>query len=405
MKNRFALETALILLCLAFLGIFAFLQLSTDTFGGRQPGAINSEADQGTQQLFNWLSQNGYDIQVAESDLTLGDASVLFIIAPTSRLNMLEVERLNQWVFSGGTLILVQEQNQAQWLLDKFDIRSRSLLLPQETASFNLPTLNWPLVGQPELNARAYYRVPCGEAAVHLGDCDRAHLAVFGWNAGQVVLLSSLYPLSNAGVQNPANAQLIQNLLNLVTSPGETIVVDESHHGNGFLNWWRSRIGLTLLATAVALIAYLVWQNQPFTTPAGHSSMVTEPEAMQSSSAFINHIADAQKLLDPERNVREHFWQQLKRKYSNRHGFDPRLPDEQFFDRLRQLEDEDTISQLIYIMTSMAKPQIVDIELMNWTAVTLDELSTGIGDQGSGIRRTMPTGLQSPIPDRSKGFT
>ena len=57
----------------------------------------------------------------------LEDTAVLFMIAPTSQLNWVEVERLNQWVFSGGTLILVQEQNQAQRLLDRFDIRDVNL--------------------------------------------------------------------------------------------------------------------------------------------------------------------------------------------------------------------------------------------------------------------------------------
>lgn len=375
MNHRFTLEYALILLTLTLITLFGVLQLTNGSLGVQTPGAVDNSGSQGTQQLFGWLATRGYTVEVAQSELDLEDTAVLFMIAPTSRLDWVEVERLNQWVFDGGTLILVQDQNQAQRLLDKYDIRSGSTLLPQESADFNLPTLNWPPVGEPELKTRTYYRVPCGEAAVHLGECGQAHLAIFSWNAGQVVLLSSLYPLSNAGVQNPANARLIQNLLTLVTSPGDRIVVDETHHGGGWLNWWRSATGLTLIATAVALVAYLVWQNQPFINPPGRSAVMRQPESMQTTSGFINHLADAQRTLDPDRNVRDHYWQQLKRRYSNRHGFDPQLPDEQFFERLRQLEDDDTIGRLIYIMTSMAKPQIVDIELMNWTAVTLDELS------------------------------
>ena len=107
----------------------------------------------------------------------------------------------------------------------------------------------------------------------------------------------------------------------------------------------------------------------------GQAAMLKNPESMQSTTTFINHLADAQKDLDPKRHIREHFWRQLKRKYANRHGFDPLQSDEYFFDRLRQVEDEETLSQLIYIMTSMVKPQVVDIELMNWMALTLDQLA------------------------------
>lgn len=375
MRDRFIIETAVFILLLMLIGLFAFLQLSSGAIGV-QPGDINNEGEQGTQVLFNWLAQSGYNIQVAESEIVLDNTAVLFIVAPTSQLDFLEVERLNQWVFNGGTLILVQEMGQAHRLLDRFNIRSRRLWLTQRSAPFNVPTLNWPFVGEPELRAQSAYQVPCGEVAVHLGDCDQAHLAVFSWNAGQVVLLSSLYPLTNGGVENPANARLIQNLLQLVTSPGDTILVDQSHQGNGLLSWWRSRSGLALLLTALLLIAYFLWQNQPFNTPSGRSAVVKdEPEALQTTSAFINHLARAQKELDPERNIREHFWKQLKRKYSNRHGFDPQLNDETFFNRLRKVEDEETIGRLIYIMTSMAKPQIVDLELMHWMSVALDEIS------------------------------
>ena len=375
MRNRFISETAVLLLLLLLMGVFAYLQFSSGAIGV-QPGDVYNDGEQGTQLLFNWLAQTGYNVQVAESELVLDDTAVLFIIAPTDQLDFLEVERLNQWVFNGGTLILVQEMGQAQRLLDRFDIRSRRLWVTQQRAPFNVPTLNWPVVGEPELRARSAYRVPCGEVAVHLGDCDEAYLALFSWNAGQVVVLSSLYPLTNGGVQNPANARLIQNLLQLVTSPGDTILVDQTHQGNGLLSWWRSRSGLALLLTAVLLIAYLLWQNQPFNAPGGRSAVINdEPEALQTTSAFINHLAHAQKDLDPDRNVREHFWKQLKRKYSNRHGFDPLLNDETFFQRLRKVEDEETIGRLIYIMTSMAKPQIVDLELMHWMSVTLDEMS------------------------------
>lgn len=380
MSERFSVETLAVVLIVALIGVLAFLQLTAVSFDALHPGAINSDSNQGTQLLFSWLAQSGYQVEVAESELVLEETAVLFMIAPSKQLDFIEAERLNHWVFNGGTLILVQEQNQAKRLLDKYDIRSRTAFISRNSAEFNLPTLNWPFVGRPELRARQQYRVPCGEVAVHLGNCNQAHLAVFNWNAGQIVLVSSLYPLSNQGVQNPANAQLIQNLINLVASPGDKIVVDETHHGSGLFSLWRSRLGLVLLATAVSLIAYFIWQNQPFPTPNGRSAMIVEPDGFQSTSGFINHLATAQKELDPQRHVRDQFWSQLKRKFANRHGFDPRLNDDAFFDRLRPIEDEETIGRLIYIMTSMARAQVDDLELMHWMSVALDEL----GDEASG---------------------
>lgn len=375
MNGRFLSETMLVIILLIMMGLFAVTRFANGGFSPEQAGSINNDGDSGTQLFFNWMRQRGYAVQVAEDELRLGNTAVLFIIAPSSRINPLEAEQINQWVQQGGTLVLVQEQNNGRNLLQRFNVRSSRSLLPTNNPAFNLPTLNWPLVGELDLRARSRYRVPCGEIAVHLGVCNAAHLATFGWGTGQVVLLSSLYPLTNEGLQTSANARLMQNLVELTTRPNTTVLVDETHRA-GIGAFLRSRATLALLITAVALAAYFLWQNQPFNNPVGQSHQISEPESFNSTSAFINHIATAQKELDPHRDdVREFFWRQVKRKYANRHGFDTEQEDQLFFEQLRKVEEEETIGNLIYIMTTMAKQQIDDLELMHWMSVTLDHLA------------------------------
>lgn len=372
--NRFLSESMLVLLLLMLMALFAVTRFLGGAFTANQPGSVNNSTQTGTQLFFDWMTQRGHPVRVAEGQLNLEETAVLFIIAPASRVTPLEAEQIHQWVRNGGTLFLIQEQNNAERLLARFGIRSRRVLFPASDPPFNLPTLNWPLVGSLDLRARDRYRVPCGGAAVHLGSCTEAHLATFGWGAGQVILLSSLYPLSDAGLQHGPNAQLIQNAVELVTQPGQSVLVDETHRA-GWGLFWRSRATLALLATAAVLAAYFFWQNQPFNNPVGHANQVSEPESFGSTNAFINHLATAQKELDPQRSVRDFFWRQVKRQYANRHGIDYLEDDQRFLQQLRKVEEEETIGSLIYIMTTMAKQQIDDLELMQWMSVTLDHLA------------------------------
>lgn len=371
--TRYTSEGMLILIVLMLMGLLALSRFASGSFAMEQAGSISNDGESGTQTFFSWMGQRGHRVRIAETRLNFEETAVLFIIAPTRRVTAFEAEQINQWVRNGGTLFLVQGQNNTNQLMERFGIRSRRTLLPVTDLSFNLPTLNWPLVGSVDLRARDRYRVACGSVAVHLGSCDEAHLATFGWGAGQVVLLSSFYPLSDAGLKHAPNARLMQNVVELVTLPGQTILVDETHRA-GWGAFWRSRATLALLATAVLIVAYMLWQNQPFNNPIGHANQVIEPESMGSTNMFINHLSNAQKELDPQRTVREFFWRQVKRKYANRHGIDYSDDDRAFLHQLRKVEEEETIGNLIYIMTTMTKPQIDDLELMHWMSVTLNHL-------------------------------
>lgn len=374
MNRRFFLETTLIFLLILLLSSFAFIQFSNSQFSAGQSGSSRNNDDDGTQRFFSWMAQRGHSIRVTDSVISPDETAVIFMIAPQEQLSFAEVEQLNQWIFGGGTLFIIQDQNRTSRLLNRFNIKSRRLLWPRSTVELNLPTLNWPLVGELSLQSRRRFEVPCGEVAVHLGSCREAHLATFSWGSGQVILLSTLYPMSNAGLQNSANARLMQNLVNLVIQPNQAILISETPPG-GWRALAQSIPGWALVAAAILVVSYLIWQNRPFQNPVGQAAITPEPETLVTTNAFINHLATAQKELDPTRNVREHYWRQVKRRYANRHGFDPNQSDEQFLDRLRQVEEEDVMGRIIYIMTTMVKQQVDDLEFMHWTAVSLDELA------------------------------
>ena len=234
MNNRTYLDTILILILLSGIGLLTFFRLANSPFGSNSPGARENLTADGTALFFSWLGQRGSRIQTAREEMVLGDTAVIFIIAPNRPYDLVEAELLNQWVANGGTLILIQEQGQIDHLLSRFRIRSRRLLWPRATSDVNLPTLNWPILGQFDLKAKYGLAVVCGQVAVHLGTCDQAHLVTFSQGKGQIVLLSSLYPISNEGIQIPGNARLMQNIANLVIRSGGTIVVDESHSAGPF---------------------------------------------------------------------------------------------------------------------------------------------------------------------------
>jgi hypothetical protein len=399
MQNRFTLDYfGISFLLLALTAVIGFsLRERLDPLQFASGSSQNGRSD-GTDQLINGLRGLGYDVRiqtVGEFQPAQQDA-VLFILAPEIDFNAQERQRLNSWITQGGTLILAANNNRTRHLLNNFDLSLRRMWRSQQSTPLVLPTLNWPFVGQAEIAANHGLVLDCGQAAVHLGDCKRPFLVSFGRGNGQVYIMSSLHPFTNGGIANGRNAQLIRNIIQLNAAAGSTILVDELHRSRSALWIVETPAGWATLLTLLLLLLYAMRLFQPFGQPRPEQNR-DQPEPRE-TAVFIKTLAEAQKELDPDRRIRAHYWQGLKRKLARRHGLDPSLADEQFLEALTPYQDQKTISMLIHLMVSMDRQQINELELQRWTTLLInlkDELENRTVD--TAVNKSRVSQLQKDV--------
>ncbi|MCP5099646.1 MAG: DUF4350 domain-containing protein, partial [Chloroflexi bacterium] len=373
MQDRFTFDYLAISLVL--LGLFAVLgfsirrQLEPLPFA---PGSSQNDSSDGTTQLMNGLQDLGYliNIQTVGTIRPTAQDAIVMILSPNSDYASDERNRLNEWINQGGTLILAADNNQASDLLSSFDLTVQRTLLPKRTGELVLPTLNWPFVGEANIQAKHRLALDCGQAAIHIGDCKRPFLISFGRGNGQVYVLSSLYPFTNVGLENERNAQLVRNLVQLNAAVGSTILVDDLHRRSSALWLVQSPGGWAILLTLLFLTLFVMRYFQPFGKPRPKQNR-DQPDRRE-TAVFIKELAAAQNQLDPNRRIRDHYWQRLKRKLAIRHGLDPGMYDQQFLEALTPYHDQKTVSILIHLMVSMDRHQINELELQRWTTLLLN---------------------------------
>ena len=358
-----AITVALIVL-IGAIALSLFRQIDPLT---RADGSTLNNGRSGAQTLYNWLNDLGYNAQPTITDELQPNSQdrILFILAPNLEFSQWEQQNLERWIQAGGTLIWVQDRNHPGDLLRLFHVRMRWQWLTMQQATLTLPTLNWPLVGNVDLRASRRIEIDCGQAAVHLGDCDSPVLVSFGYGQGQVYLMSTLFPFTNDGLRNGRNAQLVRNLVQLNAAPGSRILFDEIHHQA--VSFWlvQTPAGWATILLVLLLAAYGAQSNQRFGN--ARPSLAHDEPVRRDTAAFITQMATAQKELDPGLRVRHHYWQRLKRKLGKRYSTDPQLPDELFFAELSPYLAEQIMAQLVYLTVQLDRQDVKELDLQQWT--------------------------------------
>lgn len=371
-SRRFTLDLiAFAVALLVLIGAIALsLLLQVDPLK-RAEGSTLNNGRSGTQRLYNKLNNLGY---IARPTITnelqpTAQDHILFILAPDLSFSQWEQQTLDQWIINGGTLILAQDNSRPSELLRMFNMSSRRQWPTIRQANLALPTLNWPFVGTVDLRASRKVVMDCGQVAIHIGDCDAPILVSFGRGMGHVYVMSSLYPFTNDGIENGRNAQFILNLVASSATSGNRILFDEVHHQG--VSFWlvQTPAGWATILLFLLLLAYGLQSNQRFGKP--RPTLIQDEPERRETAAFINHMAAAQKELDQNLRVRDHYWQRLKRKLARRYSTDPRLPDELFFAELSPYLDEQIMGQLIYLMVQLDRQEIKELELQQWTNLVI----------------------------------
>ncbi|MCA9980075.1 MAG: DUF4350 domain-containing protein, partial [Anaerolineales bacterium] len=276
--NWLAIGVVALLLALLLAVTLAEQEESSPAFS-----TISTEAD-GARALWLWARELGYTTAEAHEFLFSGpsdEAEVAFLLEPAERLSEADWQLLDDWVAQGGTLILAGDELNTRLAVSRYDV-SMALFGLGGTAGVQTPALAAPPITEP-LNLQAFsYFEPVPEAVrtdlvVLVALDDRPIVVSLAQGEGRVILSSTAYPFSNAGLKTPGNAQLVRNLLATAVPEGE-IWFDDWHHGvrgpidpgelSGPIDWLRFTAGgQAVLYTAVLLFITVLLSGRRFGRP------------------------------------------------------------------------------------------------------------------------------------------
>jgi len=373
-RKRFLGDILGIIFILVLIALFVVGTLVVFNVPERMRGSLYNEGPAGVSLFAGWLDESGFVVGTleTESDYMSSRDAMLFVLAPRNSFSSQELWRLDSWVQRGGTLVIAQDSRQPAGLLGRFGLGIGRLWLPIEESRLTLPALNWPPVGQANVEASHYVSKACGRLAVHMGSCQRPLLVSFGRGLGRVIVMSSVHPFTNEGIENAGNAQLVENIVLAVSSPGQRIVFDEIHHQISFTWMFTTPTGIAFWLSLFALLGFFFWQNS--FVPTGRTKGY-KPRAVSTGTAVdtLNNLEEANRQFARPKRIKQHYWQRLKRVLARRYGVDPVPVDADFIESLKPLLPEEDLGIVVYLASNKEKfPPMTDYELRQWVSVIID---------------------------------
>ncbi|MCP4358709.1 MAG: DUF4350 domain-containing protein, partial [Chloroflexi bacterium] len=342
----------LLLMVLGAAIVFAIVQRAEAA--AWEHGSIYNDRAEGAQALQLWLEELGYNtIPLEESYLwVFRRHDILFVLSPYTTFSGLERDSLERWLKRGGVLIIAQTAPRPVRPLADYDIGLTRLPEVRQTASLNLPALDWPSVGEAPIQAEYALTVDCDDVVIHMGDCDEALLVSFGYGQGQVIVLSSLYPFTNDGLRHAANARLVQNLVQAGAESGGDIFFDEVHHRPPppiiSYAWLRQTAeGRAFLYAAVIIFFFLLLHGRRF----GPVRKLPEQLSRRTNADFITAVAGLHRQAATPDAMPHHYWQRRKQALAHHYQLDPALPDAEFLPRLTPYFQPEEIDRLAVLLS------------------------------------------------------
>ena len=337
--------------------------------------ASYSAQPDGAKALRLWLAEMGYEV----SDKTLAhfrppeDTALIFILEPALPITPAEWQELDQWVEEGGTLVLVGDRSLALAMARHYDFSLHFSDSPPAGLAPQTPLwLSPPFTGPAEARARAYLQTRRDDFVTHLATAAGPVLVSFKQGAGQVILSSIPFPLTNAGLKETGNPALVLNMV-AMAAPNGQLWFDEWHHGKqgsaaeiiGPGNWLRyTSAGRSLLYVALVIFVAIALQGRRF----GRPVPLPENVARRRPLEYITAIANLSRRAGHRQAVLAAYKHRLKRGLGQRYRLDPTLPDDEYVTQLAHLNPDLDAEALKTLLIRLARPQINENELVTLAA-------------------------------------
>ena len=341
-------------------------------------GSIESAQPDGARALYLWLRELGYRTTVIEGrSFAIGqDVDLLLVLEPLGELGsgfgVTDIGAVERWVRDGGTLVIAQG-NGWDALLREFDLEAEWSGSRLDQARLVQPILiSSPFVTATVRSSFHVKRDLPDDAVVHMTAegqpvvVSRQLPAKSG--GGQVVVVSGLYPFTNAGLRDPSNAALVYNLVLGGVGRNGLIAFDEYHHGQrdpvSLRTWLVSTPpGWAILYGLLVVFAYLLIGGQRF----GAAVPLPEHMARRTTGEFITAMANLRRRAGRRHDALRHYKEQLKRRLARPYRIDPRLADGEFVEELARCDQiyDARRSELAQVLTRLNRKRLTEREMID----------------------------------------
>jgi hypothetical protein len=321
MLNRSRLGVIVIGGLVLLIAVLAIVADSNETEGVEGPSlSMHVTMEDGGRALYIWLSELGYDTRPLEyrTFALSNEIDAFFVLAPSTEFSEGESAELLGWVERGGTLLIVDEiPNRLYDDLDvgfAFDSGGIDAVVPLQ------PVFISPPLDSVTTDTRTYFELPEAGWVPLLGDEDGDPVAaVLTYGRGRIHVLSSEYPLTNAGIGEADNAAYVLHVLAGIPRNG-TVVFDEYHHGlteHGTLTQRlvREPWGWAVLWAVAFTFAWLAFSGKRF----GKAQPPPPSWARRSSGEYVATLGTLLRRGKHEHWLREHYAGQVKRALGSRY--------------------------------------------------------------------------------------
>jgi hypothetical protein len=365
------------------------------------PLTVYSAAPSGAKALKLWLEALDYRVATLESEPYRLDATtdLLVVLAPTRRFGRPDLDAVEQWVRTGGTLVVATDGLLAEPLLARFGLRLRAL--PRELP---FAETQGSLVGRPVQQVRVRTSealvFPSGQGETFLTAGEQVIGIAVPFGAGRVFALSAPLIFSNQALGSEGNARLVLALLD--SSKPSSIAFDEFHHG---LSTAEARSLLSVLVDhawgQAALLAsgivfsYLLLRGRRF----GRARQVSVSRG-RSLAEYVSSLASLYRAAGKREFIADHFQRRLRQELARSLGLPGSASDDQILARGRMLGREvEPPLQLLGRLRDRpaAEPELVQLVRQGEQAVTAvadaprpanDGSGQRVGQVGEGERKT-----------------
>ena len=328
-----------------------------------------SSAPNGARALKLWVQELNYDVDeraLAEFDPP-ENASILFMLEPLFPTEG-EMDLVDTWVEEGGTLIAIGEAYGMFSLIDHYEFFFDFLPANPEPPAIDAPLLLSPsafgLTNAPVRVALDSQRDDYVTLVTYAGN---PVLVSFEQGKGRVILGTLSQSLTNAGLKQGGNPELVLNILALAKAKGP-VWFDEWHHGEqggeqllGPGEFLRSTpVGRSLLFIVFAVFIAFFLQGRGFGRP------IPLPQEIRRRGALehVTGIANLSRRAAHRSAVMMHYHDQIKRKLGQRYRLDPGMDDEQYTDKLSDYNASIDRNELLNLLKRLQRKDVGETEMV-----------------------------------------